>query len=64
LRIAKEKLASAIEILCYDHLEETHCGWENNDGAYGEFLLDVAERTVELEFHERYTATLTENHTF
>jgi hypothetical protein len=64
VRNAEEKLPQAIETLCYDYLEETNDGWENNDGAFGEFHLDVAERTVELEFHARYTATLTENHTF
>jgi hypothetical protein len=60
----EQTLKEAVETLCYDYLEETHDGWENNDGAYGEFLLDVAERTVDLEFQERNTATLTENHTF
>ncbi len=34
----------AIERLAYDFLEETHDGWENSDGAYGDFIFDVAER--------------------
>ena len=34
-------------------LEQTHGGWENNDGAYGEFTFDVAERTIKLDFNER-----------
>lgn len=57
-------LESAIETLCYDYLEETHGGWENNDGGFGEFHLDVATRTVELEFNGRFTDTFTSNHTF
>jgi hypothetical protein len=57
-------LEDAIESLCYDFLEETHDGWENNDGAYGDFRLDVATRTIELEFNGRFTDTCTSNHTF
>ena len=59
-----EQIEKAIETLCYDYLEETHGGWENNDGAYGDFRLDVAKRTVELEFNGRFTDTCTSNHKF
>ena len=47
----------AIERLAYDLLEETHGGWENNEGAYGEFVFDVAERTIRLEYNERVMET-------
>jgi hypothetical protein len=57
-------LQEAIETLCYDYLEVTHDGWENNDGAYGEFRFDVATRTIELEFNGRFTDVSTSNHTF
>ena len=57
-------LGDAIETLCYHCLEMTHDGWENNAGAYGEFRLDVAARTIKLEINERYTDTQTSNHTF
>jgi len=57
-------LVDAVETLCYDYLEDTHGGWENNDGGYGEFRLDVATRTVSLEINERYTETHTSEHTF
>jgi hypothetical protein len=60
----KSVLNEAIETLCYDYLEDTHGGWENNDGAFGEFLFDVEERSIALEFHARYTDTLTSDHTF
>jgi hypothetical protein len=59
-----ETLCAAIETLCYDYLEQTNGGWENNDGGFGEFIFDVAARTVELEFNGRYTDTFTTNHTF
>ena len=47
----------AIERLAYDLLEETHGGWENNEGAYGEFVFDVAGRTIRLEYNERVMET-------
>lgn len=57
-------LAEAIETLCYDYLEYTHGGFENNDGGYGNFRFDVANRTVSLEMNERYIDIHTTNHTF
>ena len=45
----------AIEQLAYDFLEQTHGGWENNDGAFGDFTFDVANRTITLEYNERFT---------
>jgi hypothetical protein len=50
-------LRDAIEKLAYDALEVTHSGWENNDGGFGDFSFDVAERTITLVYHERYTQT-------
>ena len=55
-------LAEAIEALAYAFLERAHSGWENDDGAYGEFTFDVASRTASLEYNERYTATETTTH--
>ncbi|WP_454885413.1 DUF6878 family protein [Sphingomonas oryzagri] len=46
-------LADAIEALAYAFLEETHGGWENNDGAFGEFVFDVAAGTITLDYNER-----------
>ena len=57
-------VASAIERVVYDLLNETHGGWENNDGAYGEFTFDVAACAIRLEYNARYTATETYNHEF
>ncbi len=54
----------AIETLAYDYLEETHCGWENNDGAFGTFVFDVPDRTITLEHNERYTEVTTSTHEF
>ena len=54
----------AIETLVYDFLRQTHSGWEINDGAYGEFTFDVAERTVKLDYNERYTSSENYSHEF
>jgi hypothetical protein len=48
-------ISGAIEGLVYDFLEDTHSGWGNNDGAYGDFTFDVAERTITLDYNERFT---------
>lgn len=55
-------IEAALERLAYDFLSQTHCGWENNDGAYGEFTFDVAERSISLDYNERYTATEAYSH--
>ena len=50
-------VSDAVEQLAYDFLTDTHDGWENNDGAYGDFTFDVAARTITLDYNERYTAS-------
>jgi hypothetical protein len=55
-------LADAIEKLIYDFLGSAHDGWEDNDGAYGEFTFDVADRTIRLDYNERYTASVNYSH--
>lgn len=54
----------AIEHMAYEFLAQTHCGWENNDGAYGDFTFNVAERTITLDYNERYTETNYSYHEF
>ncbi len=53
-----------IEILAYEFLHDTHSGWENNDGAYGEFRFDGTDHTVTLEYNERYVETHYHEHEF
>lgn len=57
-------IADEIDRLVHDLLANTHCGWENNDGAYGDFTFDVAERTIALDYNDRYTASENYTHTF
>ena len=54
----------AVETLVYAFLEETHGGWENNEGAYGEFTFNVAERTITLDYNERYEDSHYTQHRF
>lgn len=53
-----------VDTMCCEVLEQLHEGWENGDGAYGEFLFDTNERTVNLSFNERYVETQLYEHEF
>ena len=57
-------LQEAIETIAYDLLSATFGGWENNDGAYGEFTFDVATRVISLDFNGRYVAVASSSHEF
>jgi hypothetical protein len=57
-------LRDAVETLAYALLEETHGGWENNEGAYGEFTFSVAERTITLDYNERIETSEFTQHVF
>jgi hypothetical protein len=57
-----EPLPDAIEALCYAYLEQEHSGWEIDEGAYGTFSFDVATRSIELEFKERFINIETSYH--
>ena len=57
-------IRDAIETVAYDLLGQVHGGWEDNDGGYGTFIFDVAERSVTLDFFERYIETNNYVHAF
>ena len=61
--LPEQNFEAAVEHLCWDYLE-IYYGWENNDGAFGTFVFDVAARTVTLEHNERYTEVNTTSHEF
>jgi hypothetical protein len=63
-RTTTVSIHDAIETLCYDYLSQTHGGWENNDGAYGIFRFDVQERSIRLDFNERFTDSTHHSHDF
>ncbi len=57
-------LASAIEEMVSDFLEDTHDGWEDGEGAFGHFRLSVPDRSITLEYNERYIESKFEEHSF
>ena len=57
-------LEDVVEQLAYDFLSDTHGGWENNGGAYGEFCFDASARCIHLEFNERFTSSELLTHDF
>lgn len=64
IEIEEISIRDAIETLAYHFLEQTHGGWENNEGAYGEFSFDAVERTITLEYNERVVETEYDEHEF
>ena len=48
----------------YDFLSDSDCGWESNDGAYGEFCFDAAARCIHLEFNAHFTSSEPHTHDF
>jgi hypothetical protein len=50
--------------MAYDFLEQTHSGWEDGDGAFGQFTFTVADHSITLEFNERYVDSNYHQHEF
>jgi hypothetical protein len=59
---AEMTLQEAIETLTYDHLGMS-C-WADNDGAFGKFVFSVVNRSITLEFNERFTDFRTQTEEF
>ncbi|MTH66690.1 MULTISPECIES: DUF6878 family protein [Paracoccus] len=57
-------LSEAVEPLAYDLLSDSHGGWENCDGAFGEFHFDAEAATILLDYNERFTSSEQFNHSF
>jgi hypothetical protein len=58
-----QSLSEAIEHFAWRVLQEYHGGFENDDGGFGQIVIDVAEGTVTLDHNDRYTdfiSTMTE----
>ncbi|RIA46731.1 hypothetical protein DFR49_1285 [Hephaestia caeni] len=53
----KFSACQALEYLAYDLLRQKHSGWENSDGAYGEFTFDVTAGTITLDYNERFMSS-------
>lgn len=57
-------LSEAVETLAYDLLSDSHGGWENCDGAFGELHFDAEAGTILLDYSERFTSSEQFNHSF
>lgn len=57
-------IPKVVEQLAYDFLRDTHIGWENNEGAYGDFHFDVVERSITLNYNERIETSEYTQHVF
>ncbi len=47
----------AVDSMACDLLARVHEGWENDQGAHGEFTPTVADQSFTLDCNERYTMT-------
>ncbi len=57
--VERLNLDDAIEEVANDYLEETGVDWYNNDGGFGELVIDVTQGTVALEINVRMTESET-----
>jgi hypothetical protein len=57
-------LREAIETMAFAYLEETHGGWEIDEGAFGTFVFVVPDRTITLKHHARVTEIAFSQHSF
>jgi hypothetical protein len=53
-----------IEKLACDLLEDAHSGWEDGEGSHGEFSFSLSERTITLDYNERYIESHHHEHEF
>lgn len=51
-----------LEEIVYGLLVAKHPGWEINEGSYGEFAFDAAEKKVQVQFNERVESVNTEEY--
>lgn len=59
-----QPVSEAIETLAYGFLAETHGGWENNEGAYGEVVFDVSRDAITLQYNERFETSEYHEHEY
>jgi len=57
-------ITDVIETMANALLEQTHEGWEDSEGAYGEFTFAVEGQTITLEYNERHMEADYHRHEF
>lgn len=53
-RSEADKIPSGLEDELYDFLGARHPGWENNEGSFGSFIIDLNKNSIELYYTENY----------
>jgi len=59
--LTRTSINEAVDELTYSYLQETGVDWYNNDGGYGELVIDVAHGTFSLDINVRYTESTCEH---
>lgn len=49
----KETIREALDRICWSAIEDQHDGFYNNEGGFGELVIDVLEKTIQLN-HTNY----------
>ena len=62
MKTKRKPLKEALEDFAYDWIESEYAGWENNDGASGEFTINVASDEFRLSHTYYYTEHETLEH--
>ena len=62
--VEDQSIGVVIDAMVFDLLAQTHSGWEDNEGADGEFTFNVAEQSITLEYNERYLESTFHQHVF
>ena len=62
--VLNQELNTRIKDLCWDYLESTFPGWEINDGASGNFTLDVESGRIQLTHSAYFIGSETTEHEF
>jgi uncharacterized protein DUF6878 len=58
IRQTTATLAIQAIAVCSDHLEQTNQAWTTGPGAFGNCAFDAVEKTMKLEFHKRFLASV------
>jgi len=53
-RSEADNIPSGLEDELYDFLGARHPGWENNEGSFGFFIIDLNNNSIELNYTENY----------
>lgn len=58
------KVQELLESIVWDYMDKEHPGWENNAGAYGEFIFEVNHRIVNYNHNTRFIDSRLDEYTY